>query len=153
MCGCLSRAPSWDLARNPGMCPKGNQTRDPLVRRPALNPLSDASQGSGRIFYSPSSWALVCSPYDFPGAATCPSIPSLKILISSLHLLSHSCLRQPPCSALGGLAMTFKALNQVLLPRIVPAQPWAATCPAASHLPPAVHPGELLQAVALTPMH
>ena len=37
--------PTGDLAHNPGMCPDGNQTDDPLVQRPALNPLSHTSQG------------------------------------------------------------------------------------------------------------
>ena len=46
MCGCLSSAPTGDLACNPGMCPNWNPTGNPLVRRPALNPLSHTSQGS-----------------------------------------------------------------------------------------------------------
>ena len=33
-----------DLAHNPGMCPHWNQTGDPLVCRPMLNPLSHTSQ-------------------------------------------------------------------------------------------------------------
>ena len=37
--------PTGDLARNPGMCPTGNQTRDPLVCRSALIALSHTSQG------------------------------------------------------------------------------------------------------------
>ena len=36
--------PTGDMAHNPGMCP-GNQTGNPLVRRPALNLLSYTSQG------------------------------------------------------------------------------------------------------------
>ena len=35
-----------DLARNPGMRPDWESTGHPLVRRPALNPLSHTSQGS-----------------------------------------------------------------------------------------------------------
>ena len=39
--------PTGVLACNPGMCPDWvNRTRDPLVRRTALNPLSHNSQGS-----------------------------------------------------------------------------------------------------------
>ena len=37
--------PTGDLGCNPGMCPTGNQTGDPLVPRPALNPLSHTSRG------------------------------------------------------------------------------------------------------------
>ena len=37
--------PTGYLAHNPGMCPDGNQTGDPLVCRQALNPLSHTSQG------------------------------------------------------------------------------------------------------------
>ena len=36
--------PTGDLACNPGMCLTGNQTRDPLVLRMALDPLSHTSQ-------------------------------------------------------------------------------------------------------------
>ena len=42
--------PTGDLACNPGMCPDGNQTSDPLVHRPTLNPLSYTSQGLTRKF-------------------------------------------------------------------------------------------------------
>ena len=46
MCGCLLHAPYW----GPGTQPRhvsltGNPTGDPLVHRPALNPLSHTSQG------------------------------------------------------------------------------------------------------------
>ena len=44
--GCLSHAPSWGPARNPACALTGNQTSQPLVRRPVLNPLSYTSQGS-----------------------------------------------------------------------------------------------------------
>ena len=40
MCGCLSWAPYWRCTLT------GNQTRDPLLRNPALNALSHTSQGS-----------------------------------------------------------------------------------------------------------
>ena len=42
--------PTEDLAHNPGMCLTGNQTGNPLVCRPALNPLSHTSQGAVDIF-------------------------------------------------------------------------------------------------------
>ena len=46
-CVVASRTPpTGDLAHNPGMCPDGNRTDDPLVCRLALNPLSHTSQGS-----------------------------------------------------------------------------------------------------------
>ena len=38
MCGCLSRPPTGDLARNPGMRPDLESNGDPLVRRSMLNP-------------------------------------------------------------------------------------------------------------------
>ena len=38
------RPPTGDPARNPGMCPDGNQTGYLLVTRPALNSLSHTSQ-------------------------------------------------------------------------------------------------------------
>ena len=40
MCGCLSGAPTGDLAHNPGCAPTGNRTSDSLVRRPVLSPLN-----------------------------------------------------------------------------------------------------------------
>ena len=46
VCGCLSYAPTGDLACNPGMCPDWESNRDPLVHRPELNPLSHTSQGT-----------------------------------------------------------------------------------------------------------
>ena len=51
MCGCLSHAPYW----GPGLKPRhvpwlGNQASDPLVCRPALNPLSNTSQGCFCLF-------------------------------------------------------------------------------------------------------
>ena len=30
-CGCPSRAPYWDLDRNPGMCPDWEETQGPLA--------------------------------------------------------------------------------------------------------------------------
>ena len=42
--------PTGDLACNPGMCPAGNRTGDPLVCRPVHNPLSPTSQGSCQAF-------------------------------------------------------------------------------------------------------
>ena len=47
MCGCLSSTPllgTWPATQACALM--GNQTGDPLVRRPALNPLSHTSQGS-----------------------------------------------------------------------------------------------------------
>ena len=41
----LGAPPTGDLAHNPGMALTGNPTGDPLVCRPALNPLSHTSQG------------------------------------------------------------------------------------------------------------
>ena len=38
-------SPTRDLAHNPGTCPDWDQTGDPLVLRPAVNPLSHTSQG------------------------------------------------------------------------------------------------------------
>ena len=37
--------PAGDLACNPGMCPDWELNHDPLVHRPALNPLSYTGQG------------------------------------------------------------------------------------------------------------
>ena len=37
--------PTGDLVPNPGICPDRNRTSNPLVLRPALNPLSHTSQG------------------------------------------------------------------------------------------------------------
>ena len=46
-------SPVGDLAHNLDLCPStGNQTSDPLVRRPALNPLSHTSQGTSQVFKS-----------------------------------------------------------------------------------------------------
>ena len=46
MCGCLSHAPYWGSGLQPSHVPEtGSQTSDPLVHRPALNPLSHTSQG------------------------------------------------------------------------------------------------------------
>ena len=46
MCDCLSRAPPLGTWPSTQACAlAGNQTCDPLVRRPALNPLSHTSQG------------------------------------------------------------------------------------------------------------
>ena len=40
-CGVASPThPNWDLAHNPGMCPDWKSNYNPLVCRPALNPLS-----------------------------------------------------------------------------------------------------------------
>ena len=47
MCGCLSHAPllgTWPATQACALT--GNQTYNPLVHRPALNPLSHTSQGS-----------------------------------------------------------------------------------------------------------
>ena len=48
MCSCTP--PTGDLAHNPGMCPDWNQTCNPLIHRPKLNPLSHTSQGHLFIF-------------------------------------------------------------------------------------------------------
>ena len=51
MCGCLSCAPHWGPGLQPMHMPwSGNRTRDPLVRRPVLNPLSQTRQGNLTIF-------------------------------------------------------------------------------------------------------
>ena len=39
-------SPAGDLAHNPGMCSDWESNQDPLVHRPALNPLSHTSLGS-----------------------------------------------------------------------------------------------------------
>ena len=45
MCGCLLRAPHWGPGLQPRHVPDWESNHDPLVRRPALNPLSYTSQG------------------------------------------------------------------------------------------------------------
>ena len=40
-----------NLTQNPGMCPDWESNRDPLVRWPALNPLSYTSQGTIHFFF------------------------------------------------------------------------------------------------------
>ena len=45
MCGCLSHAPTGDLAPNPGMCPDWESNRRPCGSQRMLNPLSHPSQG------------------------------------------------------------------------------------------------------------
>ena len=46
MGGCLLHAPYWGIWPSTQACVlTGNQTSDPLVRRPVLNPLSYTSQG------------------------------------------------------------------------------------------------------------
>ena len=42
--------PTGDLACNPGIRLTGNQTGNPLVRRPGINPLSHTSQGGMQFF-------------------------------------------------------------------------------------------------------
>lgn len=99
-------------------------------------------------------WPQSLHPHHILGAATYLSLFSCaRSSISSLHLLSYSCPCRPPRSVPGSLAVTFEALNQVLLPRIVPPPPWAAISPAIPSPPAAVYPGKLLQALALTPIH
>ena len=50
-CVVVSHAPhTGDLAWNPGMCPTGIQTGNPLVCRLVLNPLSHTSQGPSAFF-------------------------------------------------------------------------------------------------------
>ena len=41
--------PTGDLAHNPGMCPNW-ESKDPLVCRPVINPLSQTSQGKNFKF-------------------------------------------------------------------------------------------------------
>ena len=49
--GCLSCAPYWEPGPQPRHVPwSGNQTCDPLVRRPLLNPLSLTSHGVMSVF-------------------------------------------------------------------------------------------------------
>ena len=43
--------PTGDLTHNPGMWPDWESNPDPLVHRPALNPLSYTSQGRGFFFF------------------------------------------------------------------------------------------------------
>ena len=50
--------PTGDLACNPGMCPDWESNCDPLVHRPALNPLSYTSQGRCYIFNFCFCWLL-----------------------------------------------------------------------------------------------
>ena len=51
MCGCLSHAPYWGTWPETQACAlAGNRTGDPLVCRPALNPLSYTNQGHLLIF-------------------------------------------------------------------------------------------------------
>ena len=47
-CGCLSHAPYW--AHNPGMCPDWKSNLNPLVRSPALSPLSYTGWGRKWVF-------------------------------------------------------------------------------------------------------
>ena len=53
MCGCLLRAPYWGAWPQTQPCAlTGNETRDPLMCRPALNPLSQPNQGGKiRLFF------------------------------------------------------------------------------------------------------
>ena len=46
----LPMSPTRDLACNPGMCPDWELNWHPLVRMPALNPLSHTSQGPLLLF-------------------------------------------------------------------------------------------------------
>ena len=46
VCGCLSHASYGNLDHNPCAL-TGNGASDPLVHRPALNPLNHTSQGNG----------------------------------------------------------------------------------------------------------
>ena len=51
MCGCLLCAPNWGPGPQPRhMSQTGNRTGDPLVFRPALNPLSHTNQGPREYF-------------------------------------------------------------------------------------------------------
>ena len=45
MCGCLSHAPSRDLACGADMCPDWESNRQPFGSQPVLNALSYISQG------------------------------------------------------------------------------------------------------------
>ena len=54
MCGgCLLQAPYWgpDWSATQACALTGNQTRDPLICRPALNPLSHTNQGGSYHFH------------------------------------------------------------------------------------------------------
>ena len=71
MCGCLSCTPNWGTWPSPQACAlTGNRTSDPLVCRPALNPLSHTSQGK-IMFLTASSWTLLSKTgfYFFPVSA------------------------------------------------------------------------------------
>ena len=51
MCGCLLHAPYWGPVQQPRACAlTGNQTGNPLVHRPTLNPLNYTSQCSISLF-------------------------------------------------------------------------------------------------------
>ena len=64
MCGCYSRAPYW----GPEPCVlTGNLTSDPLVLRPALNPLSHTSQGLDLILNEVNGYCSALSGKDTAG--------------------------------------------------------------------------------------
>ena len=51
MCGCLLHAPYWGPGPATQACAlTGNQTRDSLVHRPGLSPLSHTSKGTNAVF-------------------------------------------------------------------------------------------------------
>ena len=84
-CVVASRAPpAGDLTCNPGMCPDWELNCDPLVPRPALNPLSYTSQGRKIYFYSH-------TPF-FP-PLPCPHICQLTFFkVSSFESSRLSCI-------------------------------------------------------------
>ena len=84
-CVVASRAPpAGDLTCNPGMCPDWELNCDPLVPRPALNPLSYTSQGRKIYFYSH-------TPF-FP-PLPCPHICQLTFFkVSSFESSMLSCI-------------------------------------------------------------
>ena len=61
MCGCLSHAPHWGTWPATQTCAlTGNRTDDPLVCRPALNPLSHTGQGLFMGFIFLSLFSILC---------------------------------------------------------------------------------------------
>ena len=52
MCGCLSRAPHWGLACNPGMCPDWELNQRPFGSQGGPQSLSHTSQSECQIFTS-----------------------------------------------------------------------------------------------------
>ena len=82
MCGCLSLAPYWgpNLARTQACALTRNQTSDPLVHRPVINPLSHTSQGYALLFLFYKAYYM-CPIYPF-------SISNISEIIPHQHIWS-----------------------------------------------------------------